>query len=644
MSQSEKAATAGLREWPSEKLDYAAITDTVLDAMRPPSRRYYVWVTVLALVVAAAFSAWIYQVRVGMVVTGVNHPVGWGCYIGNFVFWVGIAHSGTLISAILHLVRARWRNAVSRSAEAMTIFAVLTAGLFPLIHLGRLWVFYYIIPYPSERQLWPNFTSALVWDFVAVSTYLTVSVIFFYVGMLPDLASVRDRAVSRLGPDHIHARIYRWLALGWSGTAHQWRHYGRSYLYFAALATPLVISVHSVVSWDFAMGLLPGWHSAVFPPYFVAGAIHSGLAMVLVLMIPMRRWLRLESLVTIEHFDALAQTMLLTTAIVAYAYVVEPFISWYSGDLQEWQFTAWRATGHMAWMYWALIPLNVLAPLAFVFRRVRRNFKALFTVAILVTVGMWIERYFIVVGSTSHDFLPHNWGPYHPSWVEWTITAGSFAWFMFWFLLFSKTLPVIPAGEMKGLLAEGQTHDLHVRTPLDAHGQIARSRAGVLAIFPGPEPLLLALRGMHGSSFRQLETLSPVKVGEVEQFLGLSHGPIRYWTFFGALSGCIGGLWLASGTAGVNGLIVGGKSTPVAWIPYCIVAFEGTILMGTLANLTGLIVHARLGPQRALPAAYDPAFSRDKFGLFVSCEPARLEEAKRELARFKPEEIRVIHH
>jgi molybdopterin-containing oxidoreductase family membrane subunit len=316
----------------TEELSLKDVNEEVLAATKTPISIYYFFLVFLALVIGWGLFCWIYQVRKGMGATGLNHPVGWGVYITNFVFWVGIAHSGTLISAILYLVRARFRDAVSRASEAMTIFAIMTAGLFPLIHLGRLWVFYFIIPYPNQRDIWPNFLSPLVWDFVAVSTYFTVSLIFWYVGMIPDLASGRDRFTRILGTRHIKTRFYKALSLGWSGSESEWRHYERSYLFFAALATPLVISVHSVVSWDFAMGLLPGWHETIFAPYFVAGAIHSGLAMVLSLLIPLRKIFRLEKLMTIKHFDMVARTMLVTGGILGYTYIIEPALAFYSGN------------------------------------------------------------------------------------------------------------------------------------------------------------------------------------------------------------------------------------------------------------------------------------------------------------------------
>ncbi|MCY2926545.1 MAG: polysulfide reductase NrfD, partial [Planctomycetota bacterium] len=429
------------------------IADDVLAPLSRPGRRYFALLAFLSGGTLWMLICWMYQVKMGMGVTGLNRSVGWATYITDFVFWVGIAHSGTLISAILHLVRSRWRVAVARSAEAMTVFAVMTAGLFPLVHLGRVWVMYFILPYPSERQLWPNFMSPLVWDVVAISTYLTVSSLFWFVGMLPDLAGARDRFSSPERRDALRAKIYGLLSLGWTGSGSQWRHHGRGYLFFAALATPLVISVHSVVSWDFAMSILPGWHTTIFAPYFVAGAIHSGLAMVLTLLIPLRRLLKLDRVITIEHFDALAQTMLVT--IVAFAYVIEPFMAWYSGDRVEQQFAAWRATGPLGWMYWLLWAFNVAVPLLFFIRRVRRSVPALLAISLFVNMGMWSERFVIIVGSTSHDFLPHTWLGYAPTWVELSITGGSFCFFLLWFTLFSRVAPTVCISDVKEDRHEG---------------------------------------------------------------------------------------------------------------------------------------------------------------------------------------------
>ena len=621
-------------------LNYSDINKDVLEPLKRPSRGYFLVVGLLACGVAWAVTCWVYQVQLGMGVTGLSIPVGWATYITNFVFWVGIAHSGTLISAILYLVRSRWRTAIARSAEAMTVFAVMTAGLFPLVHLGRLWVFYYIIPYPSQRQLWPDFISPLVWDVCAVTTYLIVSTIFWYVGLIPDLAAARDRALERLGPDHRRTRLYRRFALGWTGSGSQWQHYGRGYLFFAALATPLVVSVHSVVSWDFAVGLLPGWHTTIFAPYFVAGAIHSGLAMVLVLVIPMRRLLKLQRVITIDHFEAVAQTMIVTTLIVGYAYIVEPFISWYSGDLYEKQFAWWRATGWIAVFFWALALLNVLAPLLLVFRRFRRSLYALFIIGLLVNAGMWLERFVIIVGSTSHDFLPHNWHQYAPTWVELSISGGGLCFFLLWFLGFSKSVPTVSVGDLK----EDMLRDKESPTPLPLQGKappdVRKAPGGVLAVFGSQEKLVEALRKVRRSAFKAIEIFSPMRLKEAEKVMGRGVSPVRYWTLTGALLGCAGGFGLAIGSALVNSLIVGGKM-PVSIIPYCIVGFEGTILIGTLGNLAGVLFHARLSRSK-LPAVYDRRFSKDKFGLFIACPPEQAAAAREMLAAGSAEEVRDV--
>jgi len=619
-------------------LSYRAITDDVLNAMGRPRASFYFALAFLGALIGWAALCWTYQMQLGMGVTGLNRPVGWAVYITNFVFWVGIAHSGTLISAILYLLRANWRDAVSRSAEAMTIFAVMTAGLFPLVHLGRLWVFYYIIPYPSQRELWPNFVSPLVWDVCAVGTYFTVSLIFWSVGMIPDLAAARDRYESELGPEHPKTRIYRALSLGWSGAGSQWHHYGRSYLFFAALATPLVVSVHSVVSWDFAMSILPGWHSAIFPPYFVAGAIHSGLAMVLTLLIPMRKLLNLERLIKMYHFEMLAKTLLLTGTIVGYAYGVEAFISWYSGDIFEWQFFKWRIGGSAAWLYWLCVVCNVLVPALFVFPRMRRSIASLFIISLLVNVGMWSERLMLIFTSLAHDFLPHNWGSYWPTWVEVSITLGSFGFFFFFFFCFTKGLPTVPLSELKEKVADEEI------TPVGScatrvKASVDPGKPSVLAVFSNAGRLLEAARVACDAGFQQMETFSPVKLEKLPALLRHQKSPVRLITLIGALSGLAGGFWLAAGTANVNNLIVGGKP-PISFIPFCVIGFEGTILLGSLANLLGLVVLARLYRRKTVPY-YDPRFSRDKFGLLVGCEPGELDRLRKLLEPTDAEEIHV---
>ncbi|MEE9208131.1 MAG: NrfD/PsrC family molybdoenzyme membrane anchor subunit [Gemmatimonadota bacterium] len=426
------------------------LADANRDIIRPisaPSWRFWFMITICLLGILAAAYAWSQQVRKGMGVTGINNPVGWGVYIVTFVFWVGIAHSGTLISAVLYLFRSGWRTTINRTAEAMTIFAVLTAGLFPLIHLGRVWYFYYLIPYPSDRLLWPNFRSPLVWDMFAIGTYFTISLVFWYVGLIPDLASLRDKFTG------FKRKIYGIFALGWQGTVRDWSHYRRLYLYLAGIATPLVLSVHSVVSWDFAMGIVPGWHSTIFAPYFVAGAIFSGIALVITLMIPLRWAFGLERYINKYHFDNMAKLLLLTSFIVGYAYVMEYFIAWYSADPIEQESFRWRATGFYALPFWIMVFCNVIVPQSLWFKRTRTSIAALFMVSVLVNIGMWYERFVIIVTSIAHEYDPASWGVYVPSATEITILIGSFAWFFFWFLLFTKALPVISIAEVKEHIA-----------------------------------------------------------------------------------------------------------------------------------------------------------------------------------------------
>ncbi len=427
----------------SPDLRYATVNRLVLGTLRPPSWRYWLAVAALAGTVAAGLGTWMYQVWIGLGVTGLRQPVMWAIYITNFVFWVGIAHSGTLISAILFLFRTRWRTPVYRAAETMTVFAVMTAGLFPLIHLGRSWFFYWLLPYPNERWLQPDFRSPLVWDAFAVGTYFTVSWTFLLMGLIPDVAAARDAASGW------RRTAYRLFALGWRGTDEQWRHFSTAYLLLAGLATPLVISVHSVVSWDFAMAQLPGWHSTIFAPYFVAGAIFSGCAMVLTLLVPMRRMMGLEEVLTPWHFDNLAKVILLMSLVVSYSYVTEAFMAWYSANPFEQMTFHLRYWGPYGWLFWIMVACNCVIPLLLFSPRLRRNLTALFVISIFINIGMWTERFVIIAGSLATNFMPSQWGVYKPTWVEPTITVASFAWFLMWFVLFSKFLPIISVTEVK---------------------------------------------------------------------------------------------------------------------------------------------------------------------------------------------------
>ncbi len=419
------------------------IENDILAAMSRPGPRYLAALALSALLFAGGLALWGRQILIGMGVAGITHPVGWGVYIANFVFWVGIAHSGTLISAVLYIFRARFRTSFNRSAEAMTVFALMVAGLFPLIHLGRVWRFYYLFPYPNERQLWVNFRSPLVWDVFAVSTYMLVSLVFFYVGMIPDLAITARHRPGLIG------RIYRVLSLGWTGSRRQWRHYAKLTLFLAAFATPLVASVHSIVSWDFAVSIVPGWHTTIFAPYFVAGAIFSGTAMVLTLVIPMRRLLKLESHIPVDHVESIAKILLLTSLIVGFAYIVEQGLAFYSGNLFEMEQFRFRALGDYWLLFWTMIFCNAILPLTLFIRRLRRNLSYLFVLSLLVNVGMWLERFVIVVTSLARDFDPYAWGDYLPSLTEIGITVGSFGLFFMAFLLFVKVLPVLSITELK---------------------------------------------------------------------------------------------------------------------------------------------------------------------------------------------------
>ncbi len=379
----------------------------------------------------------------GTGIWGINVPVAWGFAIINFVWWIGIGHAGTLISAILLLFRQEWRTSINRFAEAMTLFAVGCAGIFPLIHMGRPWLFYWLLPYPNTMLLWPQFRSPLVWDVFAVSTYATVSLLFWFVGLIPDLATMRDRA------QHWAARlIYGVLAMGWRGSARHWHHYQTAYLLLAGLATPLVVSVHTVVSFDFSVSQLPGWHATIFPPYFVAGAIYSGFAMVMTLAIPLRKFYGLEDFITMRHLNNMAKIMLATGLIVGYGYAMETFMAWYSGSQYE-KFAFWnRAFGPYWWAYWALILCNIITPQFLWLRRVRDNVAVLFVISIIVNIGMWLERFVIVVTSLHRDFLPSSWGMYTPTRWDWATYVGTIGLFLALLFLFIRVLPMISIFEM----------------------------------------------------------------------------------------------------------------------------------------------------------------------------------------------------
>jgi molybdopterin-containing oxidoreductase family membrane subunit len=389
----------------------------------------------------------------GIGVWGLNNPVGWGYAIVNFVFWVGIGHAGTLISAILFLFRQQWRTAINRSAEAMTLFAVMCALLFPTIHVGRVWAIYWTLPVPNQMEMWPQFKSPLLWDVFAVSVYFTVSLLFWYVGLVPDLATLRDRATKKL-----RQRVLGFFSLGWTGSNRHWRNYEKAYLLLAGLATPLVLSVHSVVSFDFAVSVVPGWHTTIFPPYFVAGAIFSGFAMVVTLLVIARKVYGIENIITLNHLEKMNIIILLTGTMVGFAYITEFFIAWYSGVHYEKFAFQNRAFGPYAWAYWTMMSCNLFFPQFFWIKKLRRSIPFMFVTSIVVNIGMWFERFVITVISLHRDYLPSSWDYYSPTFVDVLTLIGSFGLFFTLFLIFLRFLPMVAIAEVKGVMPEADPH------------------------------------------------------------------------------------------------------------------------------------------------------------------------------------------
>ena len=444
--------------------DYGTVTDKIGGVVYQPflktPKQMFIGFACAFLLVNLFMVAvtWLFVRGVG--IWGIVIPIAWGFAIVNFVWWIGIGHAGTLISAILLLLKQDWRTSINRFSEAMTLFAVACAGMFPLLHLGRPQLFYWLLPYPNTMWLWPQPRSPLIWDVFAVSTYATVSFLFWFTGLIPDFATMRDKGRSRFTQ-----RLYGMLAMGWRGSAKHWARYQKAYLLLAGLSTPLVVSVHSVVSFDFAVSILPGWHTTIFPPYFVAGAIYSGFAMVLTLAIPCRRWYHLEDLITMRHIECMAKVMLGTGLIVAYGYAMEAFMAWYSGDVYERYAFFNRAipqTGTYWWTYWLLILCNILIPQLLWSRKVRMRVGAVFAIALVVNVGMWLERFVIVVTSLTRDFVPSAWGMYYPTIWDWSTFAGTIGVFLSLMFLFVRGLPAISIFEMREVV--------HHEEPVHAHG------------------------------------------------------------------------------------------------------------------------------------------------------------------------------
>ncbi|MBZ4416935.1 NrfD/PsrC family molybdoenzyme membrane anchor subunit [Myxococcus sp. RHSTA-1-4] len=433
----------------SEARTLGQLTEEICAPMeRPPTWKWWAAFAIAVSILGTGAGIVAYQVGTGIGVWGLNKTVGWAFDITNFVFWVGIGHAGTLISAILFLFRQKWRTSINRAAEAMTLFAVMCAALFPVIHMGRPWLAFWVLPYPNTRgSLWVNFRSPLLWDVFAISTYFTVSAVFWYVGLIPDLATVRDRAKAG-----IRKAVFKVLSLGWTGSHRTWSRYETVYLLLAGLATPLVLSVHTIVSMDFATSVIPGWHTTIFPPYFVAGAVFSGFAMVLTLMIITRVVLGYEHLITIRHLENMTKVIIVTGGIVSLAYGTEVFIAWYSGNEYERYAFLNRAFGPYAWAYWTMVTCNVVSPHLFWFKKIRTSPAAIFVLSLVINVGMWFERFVIIVTSLHRDFLPSSWSMYTPTAVEVGTFIGTFGLFFTLFLLFVRVLPIISIGEVKSVL------------------------------------------------------------------------------------------------------------------------------------------------------------------------------------------------
>jgi molybdopterin-containing oxidoreductase family membrane subunit len=582
--------------------------------------------------------SWLFWEGIG--IWGLNVPVGWAWDITNFVFWVGIGHAGTLISAILFLFRQTWRTSINRAAEAMTIFAVMCALLFPGIHVGRVWVAYWMFPLPNQMGMWPNFRSPLLWDVFAVSVYGTVSVLFWYVGLIPDLATMRDRSTTAT-----RKFVYGLFALGWRGSVRQWNHYETAYLVLAALATPLVLSVHSVVSMDFAVSILPGWHTTIFPPYFVAGAIFSGFAMVVTLMVICRKAFHLEHIITLRHFDYMAKIMLLTGTIVGYAYATEFFTAWYSGNPYE-VFTFFnRASGPYFWAYWIMISCNVISPQIFWFKKARTSIPILFAASIVINIGMWFERFVIIVTSLHRDFLPSSWGYFSPTVWDIACLLGSFGLFFTMFCLFVRFVPMVATAEVKTVLPQAHVH-LHAGAerahsdPPDIAPPVATTAApsrwkvelpfvpqlpkgphyGILAQFATPDDLYRACERVRDAGYTRWDAHTPFPVHGLPKAMGLRRSKLPWIVLGMGLTGAALGFilqWWVHTSA--YPLVISGKPyfTWPAWIP---VTFEVAVLFSALGAVFGMLGLNRL-PMHHHPLFRSKVFERasdDAF--FISIE------------------------
>ncbi len=603
----------------------------------------------LSLCIAASLLLLLVGALARIVATGIgewgnNQSVGWAWDIAGFVFWIGIGHAGTLISAILYLLRQTWRTSISRAAEAMTIFAVATAAIYPLFHIGRVWLAYWFVPWPNTMQLWPNWTSPLLWDAFAITTYAIVSCLFWYVGLVPDLATLRDRARSRR-----RRLVFGILSLGWRGSQRHWHQYEQAYLLLAGLSTPLVLSVHTIVSFDFAVSIIPGWHSTIFPPYFVAGAVLSGFAMVVLWMVVVRRYFHLERLVTLRHLENMNKVILATATMLGYAYATEVFLAWYGNDTYE-RFTfATRAVGPYGWAYWCMIAGNVLLPQLFWVRRIRRSVPAMVLVGLCVLFGMWLERFVIIVTSLHRDFLPSSWIDFRPTLVDLSTFAGTFGLFSTLFLLFLRYVPVLAVAEIKaGLTHPDPAIALAVEPPTQHSTMTTVRRPSssarptlLVGWFSDTTTLTAACVALRDAG-HPFDAHSPFPVHGLARLMDEDSSPIPAVAFgagcFGALLGITLQWWTASVAYPLE--LSNLPRLPFqAWLP---ITFEVTILFAALGCFVGLWWVNRL-PQFDHPVMAHPRFARctcDRFFVSViSSDPEQFRQAHDLLTRFRTSEL-----
>jgi Ni/Fe-hydrogenase subunit HybB-like protein len=606
--------------------DFASISNMICGLVERPAPLWW-WLAFLVCGSAGLLGAVMttYVISTGLGIWGMNQTVGWGLPIATFVFWIGIGHAGTLISAILFLFRQKWRSSLNRAAEAMTLFAVASAGLYVLIHLGRVWIAWYMVPVTNSNGLFPNFRSALSWDFAAISVYGLVSLMFWYVGLIPDLATLRDRATTPL-----RRWLYGLFALGWRGSGRHWQNYESAYLLLAGLATPLVVSVHTVVSFDFAISILPGWHSTIFPPYFVTGAIFSGLAMVITLLVPLRRACKLEEVITLTHLQNMCKLILATSLLIAYAYATELFMAWYAGNPVEMYTFKNRLIGPYGWCFGTMVLCNVLIPQLLWFRWFRARPWAMLLISICVNIGMWFERFVIVATTLSRDYLPSAWKMFYPTWVDYLQLLGGFGLFATFFLIFIRFLPMVAISEVKACLPEADPHHRvnHSQWELEADASPSEPAArppagpgyGLLARFAGPGELLDAVRKLRSAGYRRIDTYSPFPIHGMQRALRLSRSLVPAFVFTGGAIGVLFAQYVQYYESTISyPLIVDGKpyNSPEAFVP---ISFETMILYAAIGAALGMLF------LNGLPRLYHPVFRGRSFarasddGFFLSVE------------------------